>query len=219
MKRVGSVVKGPDLLGALDDFAKAREVRGKGAAKGTAAAPQGAGATVERLEGVRRARRLADAAHLETLARKAGMDTDAAKALADGLRTQTPEGWTFIMLSPSQNAAVVRWLMENSSRPLVAARLWARLFEVIRHDTGEVLASRAELAAHLGVEPDNVSRLMGELASINAIRRERQGRGVRYFMNSTVATHLPGATVRKAAREADGPLLVLMDGGQGRAAR
>jgi hypothetical protein len=142
------------------------------------------------------------------------MPAEAAASLADGLRAQAHNEWTFLMLSPSQNAAVVRWLMENSKRPMVAARLWARLFEIIRNDTGEVMALRSDLAAHLGIESRTVSELMGELASINAIRKERNGRGVRYFMNSNVATHLPGPAARKAAREADGPLLRVMDGGK-----
>jgi hypothetical protein len=37
---------------------------------------------------------------------------------------------------------------------------------------------------------------------------------VRYFLNPTIATHIPGPEARRAAREAAGPLLVLMEGGQ-----
>jgi hypothetical protein len=39
-----------------------------------------------------------------------------------------------------------------------------------------------------------------------------KGREVRYFMNSTVPTHLPSAESRTKAREADGPLLVMQSG-------
>ncbi len=175
---------------------------------------QGLSEGVRSLERTRAAQRAAEAAQLETLARKAGLAPEAAARLADGLRAQIPNDWTFIMLSPSQNSAVVRWLSENSDRPIAALRLWARLFEVIRNDTGEVMQTREELAQWLGVDPRHISRIMGELASINAIRREKRGREVRYFMNSTVATHLPGHAARQAAREADGPLLVVVQGGQ-----
>lgn len=171
---------------------------------------------VRSFERARAAQRAAEAAQLEALARKAGMDPDNAARLADGLRAQIPNDWTFIMLSPSQNSAVVRWLSENSKRPVAALRLWARLFEVIRNDTGEVMQTREELAQWLGVDGQNLSRIMTELASINAIRREKRGREVRYFMNSAVATHLPGPAARQAARESDGPLLVVMQGGQSR---
>jgi DNA-binding transcriptional ArsR family regulator len=142
------------------------------------------------------------------------MDPKAAADLANALRPQATPDWTFVMLSPTQNDAVVRWIMSSSKRPTTSVQLWARLFVLLDSRTGEVRASRAELADHLGIEPRTVSELLTELASINAIRREKEGRKVRIFMNSTVATHLPGAELRKAAREADGPLLRIMDGGR-----
>lgn len=169
---------------------------------------------VRSFERARATQRAAEAVQLEALARKAGMSPDDATRLAQGLRAQIPNEWTFVMLSPSQNSAVVRWLNENSKRPQAATLLWARLFEVIRNDTGEIMQTRDELAQWLGVEPKNLSSMMTELASINAVRREKRGREVRYFMNSTIATHLPGHAARQAAREADGPLLVVVQGGQ-----
>jgi CRP-like cAMP-binding protein len=72
-------------------------------------------------------------------------------------------GWTFVMLSPSQNKAVQRWLVENSKRPQKATILWAELFDHLRRDTGEVLLSRDELAERVGTDPDSVSRIMHEL--------------------------------------------------------
>lgn len=214
MKRIGTTIRDPALAAALGQLEDSRSAK-KGKTSGSSQGGQGAGGMVQSLERARVAQKAAEASQLEALAKKAGMAPDAAARLADGLRAQPQTEWTFIMLSPSQNAAVVRWLMDNSKRPLIAARLWARLFEVIRNDTGEVIASRIELAAHLGVEPRTVSELMTELASINAIRRERSGRGVRYFMSPDIATHIPGAAARREAREAHGPLLKLMDGGKG----
>jgi CRP-like cAMP-binding protein len=217
MKRIGSSLGGPALRAALSDLEASREARTKGTPRDLPPSSGGspnAGGVVRSLERVRAAQRLADASQLQTLARKAGLSSEAAAQLADGLRAQVPNGWTFIMLHASQNASVVRWINTHSSRPLAAGNLWAHLFEVIRNDTGEVMASRSDLADYLGVEPYHVSRIMSELASINAIRRERNGRGVRYFMNSNVATHLPGAAARKAARETDGPLLVSIQGGR-----
>ncbi len=184
------------------------------ASQGRVEGRQGLSEGVRSLERTRAAQRAAEAAQLETLARKAGLAPEAAARLADGLRAQIPNDWTFIMLSPSQNSAVVRWLSENSDRPIAALRLWARLFEVIRNDTGEIMQTREELAQWLGVLPRDLSSMMTELASINAVRREKRGREVRYFMNSTIATHLPGHAARQAAREADGPLLVVVQGGQ-----
>ena len=137
-------------------------------------------------------------------------------------KTAARNGWTFVMLSPEQNEAVVSYLAQHSGRPLVAVRLWALCFKHLRNDTGEVMLRRDEIADKLGEEPCTISSLMGELEEIGAIirRRERVGgmRGpglVRYFMNSTVATHLTGAARDKAQAEAPpGPLLRIIEGGQ-----
>lgn len=132
-------------------------------------------------------------------------------------RTASRNRWTFVMLSPSQNRAVVRWLRANSSRPMVALELWATCFEHIRTDTGEILLSREELAREVGISASHVSEIMGELFECRAISRLRErepgrkGPGrVRYFMNPSVATHLDGKARDDAQRAA--PILKLIDG-------
>lgn len=137
-------------------------------------------------------------------------------------KTAARNGWTFVMLSPSQNAAVVSYLAEHSDRPVVAMRLWAMCFEHLRNDTGEIMLRRDEIAEKLKEEPGTISRIMGQLEQIGAIirRRERVGgmRGpglVRYFMNSVVGTHLTGVARDNAQADAPpGPLLRIMDGGK-----
>jgi DNA-binding IclR family transcriptional regulator len=118
------------------------------------------------------------------------------------------------MLSPSQNAEVINWLQENSKRPHKAVMVWARILEHLRMDTGEVMASRGELAERVGLQPRDLSSIITELVSINAIRREKTGRSVRYYLNPNIATHIPTAARRRAEREAAGPLLKLMEGGK-----
>lgn len=135
-------------------------------------------------------------------------------------QTASKSGWTFIMLSPEQNAAVVDWLCDNSQRPQVAMRLWAKLFNNLRTDTGEIVQTRDELAEALGCRAQEISQIMGELASIGAISRRRErvagmrGPGmVRYFMNPRVATHIAKSAARDQA-QADAPLLALIEGGR-----
>src|SRR4051794_14664124 len=114
--------------------------------------------------------------------------------------TASEAGWTFVMLSPEQNAAVTRWLRYHSRQPTLALALWGELFTALRRDTGEIVLTRDELAERVGTSADEVSRIMGELAGIGAIivRRERvagmrgRGRAV-YLMNPNVATNLTGA--------------------------
>lgn len=134
-------------------------------------------------------------------------------------QTVSKSGWTFVMLSPEQNASVVQWLADNSARPIVAMRLWAQLFNNLRTDTGEIVQTRDELADALGAKPTEISQIMGELATIGAISRVRErvagmrGPGlVRYFMNPRVATNLTGAARDQAQAEA--PLLALIEGGR-----
>ena len=72
--------------------------------------------------------------------------------------------WTFAMISPAQNAAVVRWLSAHSKRPQKAAQLWAELFTALHPATGEIMLDRDALAARIDIEPRTVSELMGELS-------------------------------------------------------
>jgi len=136
--------------------------------------------------------------------------------------TASRNGWTFIMLSPDQNAAVVDYLAARSSRPLVAMRLWALLFQHVDVETGAITLGRSEIAGRLGIAADDVSRVMGELQTVGAIIRHRErvagirGPGVTtYFMNPLVGTHLAGEARDKAQAEAPpGPLLRVMEGGR-----
>src|SRR5690348_3416277 len=68
-------------------------------------------------------------------------------------QTASEAGWTFVMLSPEQNAAVMRWLRQHSQRPVLALALWGELFTALRRDTGEVMLTRDELAERIGATP------------------------------------------------------------------
>lgn len=133
--------------------------------------------------------------------------------------TAADNGWTFVMMSPADNARVVSWLVANSGRPLVAVRLWALCFEHLRRDTGEIVMTREELAEAVGASADHVSAIMGELEGLGAISRQRvkvagmRGPGlVRYFMNPTIATHQTG--VARVMAQAEAPKLRSIEGGK-----
>ena len=134
-------------------------------------------------------------------------------------QTASEAGWTFVMLSPEQNAAVMRWLRQHSRQPTMALALWGELFTALRRDTGEIMLSRDELAERVGTRADEVSRIMGELARIGAVIVHREkvtgmrgpGRAV-YLMNPNVGTHLTGAVRDRAQAEA--PELRVLAGGK-----
>jgi DNA-binding transcriptional ArsR family regulator len=110
--------------------------------------------------------------------------------------------WEFVMIEAHLYAKVTAHLASHSRRPIKALRLWAELFAVLPPDSNEVLADRAELARRVGIEPGDVSKIMRELEAIGAIYKQREGRGVRYFVNPMLGTHLAGAARDKAQAEA-----------------
>jgi len=122
-----------------------------------------------------------------------------------------PNTWTFIMISPEQNKLVVDWLDDNSTQPRKSVRLWALLFENVHRETGQIMLSRQELADKMNLRPNNISRIMTELESINAILKKKDGRGVIYYMNPNVANHYPQEIREKAQKSS--PKLKLIDGG------
>jgi len=122
-----------------------------------------------------------------------------------------PNTWTFIMISPEQNLAVVNWLTSKSKRPLNAVKLWALLFDNVHKETGQIMLSRLEMADKINVHPNNISAIMSELESINAILKKKDGRGVVYYMNPNVANHYPQEIREKAQKNS--PQLKLIDGG------
>jgi len=111
-------------------------------------------------------------------------------------------GWKFVMIEPRLNAEVVRHLTRHSRRPLKAVELWAELFAFLPPDGNEVTADRDELARTVGIQPQDVSEIMGELEAVGAVYRRREGRGVRYFVNPLLGTHLAGAARDEAQGEA-----------------
>lgn len=136
-------------------------------------------------------------------------------AAVDG-QTAAERGWSFVMIGPKENRAVVAWLRENSKRPMAAMATWAELFTALRFDTGEIALTRAEIAERVGIHPREVSKIMTELVEIGAVSRVREGRRVRYFMNPNVGTHLTGKERDQAQSEARQLSLRLVGGSQSR---
>ena len=178
--------------------------------------PKSAGHAIAKLADARTKTRQAEAFALMQQARKSGLTPDLLDQIDSQLKANAnnQEKWIFVMLGAKENAAVVTWLSENSKRPQKAVQLWANLLAHLRIDTGEITQTRQELADRIGIDANNLSKIMKELRSINAIRQEKTGRQITYFLNPQIATHLPNKAARTAAREAAGPLLTLMEGGK-----
>lgn len=184
--------------------------------RGAVPTAQQEGFRVASLAAAARERRAEESRQLVKLARSFGIDGDVLERIdqAAEFHVVARDRERFIMVTTSQNLAVVQWIYENSARPHKSNLLWALIFDHVHPNTGEIMLSREELAERIGDKPRSVSTLMSEFASINAIDRRKEGREVKYFLNPNIATHLPGAATREAARDAAGPLLTLMEGGK-----
>ena len=111
-------------------------------------------------------------------------------------------GWRFVMVDPVAYADVIAHLRRHSRRPMVAMELFTRLFSYLPPDGNEVMTDRRELARVVGCHPEDVSKIMRELEAVGAVYRRREGRGVRYYVNPLLGTHLAGAVRDKAQAEA-----------------
>lgn len=60
------------------------------------------------------------------------------------------------------------------------------LLTYIRQDTGEIIASREQLASDAATSVSEVSRAMCELTRIGAIIRQKEGRNTAYYVNPRV---------------------------------
>lgn len=125
---------------------------------------------------------------------------------------QEPNKWTFIMISPEQNLSVVQWLNRNSKRRVEAVELWALLFDYVHRETGQIMLTRLEIAQKLSIRHNNVTAIMTELESINAIVKKKDGRNVVYYMNPNVANHYPQEIREQKQKYA--PKLMLLNGGK-----
>lgn len=132
----------------------------------------------------------------------------------------------FCMISRDQTAMV--WdairALPPSARPNQVRHAFDLVLLNLRHDTGEVMLTRDQLAEKIGCDPSNVSHVMCTLEAMGVIRRERRrvegvrGRGVVvYFINPHVGWN---GSLKIREEEAavmeppSGPLLRLMQGGK-----
>lgn len=128
--------------------------------------------------------------------------------LAEVLETYAPpEAWNFVMLSPSQLRAVLK-AIQSGPRPLATLAVWNACISRLNYDSGEVMASRAQLAEDAQVRPQEVSTALSRLAEIGALLRLKPGR---YAINPHVAWNGSQAKRAEAAKSVQPVQLRLVD--------
>ena len=116
----------------------------------------------------------------------------------------------FVMITCDQ----FRYVMKATKalpRPDLTWQIFSLAVTYARQDTGEILATREQLAEDIGTHPDHISRAMGELSRIGAILKSKRGRNVVYKVNPHVAWNGSEGARVSACRTA--PKLKLIEGG------
>ena len=119
--------------------------------------------------------------------------------------------WLFVKISPEQFRYVTKAIQEMK-QPYQALRVWNAALIYMRMDTGEILATREQLAEDTSTTLNEVSRTMTELVKIGAITRHRRGRKVIYSINPTVGWNGGEGSRQAAARKAPTLRLVVDEG-------
>ncbi|MEI8397343.1 MAG: helix-turn-helix domain-containing protein [Rhodospirillaceae bacterium] len=105
------------------------------------------------------------------------------------------------MISPEQFRFVKR-ATQQTARPDQTWSVFTIAITYLRMDTGEILASREQLAEEVGTLPRNVSTAMSDLVKIGAIVRHRRGRHVVYSINPHVGWAGGEGARQEAAKDA-----------------
>ena len=122
--------------------------------------------------------------------------------------TEEPgERWLFVKISPEQFRYVTR-AIRGCRNVATTLSVWTTAITHMRQDTGEILATREQLAADVNTLPCHVSTAMSELVKIGVIVRHRRGRKVVYSVNPTIGWNGGEGARQAAARKA--PALRLM---------
>jgi len=116
--------------------------------------------------------------------------------------TETPgRRWMFVMISPEQFRFVMK-ATAATSLPDLSWKVFTAAVTYMRQDTGEIVATREQLAEDAVTLPRHVSTAMSELEKIGAIVRQRRGRRMAYFVNPNVGWNGGEGARQEAAKEA-----------------
>jgi hypothetical protein len=117
--------------------------------------------------------------------------------LTDTLSSYSPKPWPYVMLSREQAREILRRISAGE-RPGVTASVWMAALSYAAYGTGEIEATRQELAKLLGTNEREVSRALSRLVELGAL--VRTGRG-RYMIHPSAAWNGSLAEREAAARK------------------
>lgn len=110
------------------------------------------------------------------------------------------ERWLFVKISPEQFRFVTQEIRKRRNVATILT-IWNTALSYLEFNTGEIIATRDQLSKDTNIPPCHVSTAMTELVKIHAVRRERRGSRVVYFINPNVGWNGHEAARQNAATE------------------
>jgi hypothetical protein len=117
--------------------------------------------------------------------------------LTDALSTYAPQPWPFVMLSREQAREIV-CRINAGPRPGTTFAVWMAALSYAAYGTGEIEATRQDLAKLLRIDADEVSRALSRLVKLGGLLRTERGR---YMVHPSVAWSGPQASREAATRK------------------
>lgn len=106
----------------------------------------------------------------------------------------------FVMVTCNQLAYITKEITK-CREVATTFTVWNYALSKIRQDTGEVMATRDELAKEIGISPNQITNAMTALENIGAIIKQKRGRNVVYVVNANVAWNgKEGARIKAASK-------------------
>ena len=102
-----------------------------------------------------------------------------------------------MMIHRERFSAVTEWISSNSHRALKTLRLWSKCLVLADYNDGNVPIDRDALTKDLGVSPQVLSAMLGELVKCNALIREGKHPHFSYRLNRLVGTNIAPEEIRE----------------------
>jgi hypothetical protein len=125
--------------------------------------------------------------------------------LTDTLSTYAPEPWAYVMLNREQGRAI-QAMINQGPRPGVTLGVWMAALSYSAYGTGEIEATRQQLAEVAGTTSGEVSRALSRLEEIGALLRIGRGR---YALNPAAAWS--GSLAERERAQAETPRLRIVE--------
>jgi hypothetical protein len=117
--------------------------------------------------------------------------------LTDALSRFAPKPWPYVMLSRERALEIQRRILDGA-RPGVTLAVWMAALGYAAYGTGEIEATRQQLAEQARTNEREVSRALSRLVALGALVRTERGK---YMLHPSTAWNGPLAGREAAARK------------------